>query len=174
MPRPIHYRSRWETPAQRVFETLADREYLEARLARLGGKGAALLKLEVGTDPAVHVEYTMRQGVDRQNLPSVIQRVLPGDLVIERTESWRRTAPGSYDGTFVATVVAAPGRINGTVRLADLADIGGGRAGSEFAMDGSAHVPLPLIGGKLETVIAEQVQRLVDKETRFAVAWLAR
>lgn len=177
MPRPIHYRSISENPAESVFEIMVQREYLEKRLARLGGKGAAVLKLEAHAEqpsgPTAQADYTVRQGVDRQHLPQVVQKVLPGDLVIERTESWRRTAPGSYDGTFRATVPGTPSKINGTLRLADLPDIGNGRPGSELVLDGSAQVTIPLIGGKIEAVIAEQVRKLVERETRFTLDWLA-
>jgi hypothetical protein len=174
MPRPIRYRSRSENSAQRVFETLADRVYLEARQAELGGQGAAVLKFDAGGSPLAHAEYTVRQGVGREHLPSVIQKVLQGDLVIERTETWRRTAEGRYEGTIAVKVAGAPGRIAGTHRVVDLDDIGGGRPGSEFALDGEAHVKIPLVGGKVEAVIAEQVEKLVGKETKFALEWLAR
>jgi hypothetical protein len=174
MPRPIRYRSRSENSAQRVFEALSDRAYLEARQAELGGKGAALLKFDTGGSPPDQAEYTVRQGVGREDLPAAIQKVLSGDLVIERTENWRKTADGRYEGTIDANVVGAPGRITGTMRLFDLDDIGGGRAGSEFALDGEAQVKIPLVGGKVEAVIAEQVQKLVGKETQFALDWLAR
>ena len=174
MPRPIRYLSRSENSAARVFETLADREYLEARQAELGGKNAAVLKFDAGGSPLDHAEFTVRQGVGREDLPSVIQKVLSGDLIIERTETWRRTAQGRYEGTIDANVSGAPGRITGTMRLVDLDDIGGGRPGSEFTLDGEAHVKIPLVGGKVEAVIAEQVQKLVGKETQFALDWLAR
>lgn len=174
MPRPIRYRSRSENSAQRVFETLADREYLEARQAELGGKNAALLKLDSSGDPLDRAEFTVRQGVGREDLPSVIQKTLSGDLVIERTENWRRTGEGRYEGTIEANVAGAPGRITGKVRLVDLDDIGGGRPGSEFALDGEALVRIPLVGGKVEAVIAEQVEKLVAKESQFAIDWLAR
>jgi hypothetical protein len=151
MPRPIRYRSASENPAERVFETLVRRDYLEKRLAELGGKGAALLRYESSPEaPSTErAEYTVRQGVDRKVLPSVVQKVISGDLVIERTEIWRRTAPGRYDGTFRATVPGSPAKIGGTLRLADLADIGDGRPGSELVRDGTAQVPVPLIGGKI-------------------------
>jgi hypothetical protein len=174
MPRPIRYRSRSENSAQSVFETLADRAYLEARQAELGGKGAAVLEFDAGGSPAERAEFTVRQGVGREHLPSVIQKVLSGDLVIERTENWRCTGEGRYEGTVEANVAGAPGRINGTMLLVDLDDIGGGRPGSEFALDGEAQVKIPLVGGKVEAVIAEQVEKLVGKETRFLLDWLAR
>lgn len=174
MPRPIRYRSVSENPAERVFETLVRRDYLEKRLVELGGKGAALLRHESSPDepPTERAEYTVRQGVDRKALPSVVQKVISGDLIIERTEIWRRTAPGSFDGTFNATVPGTPAKIGGTLRLADLADIGNGRPGSELVLDGTAQIPVPLVGGKIEAVIAEQVQKLVARETRFTLSWL--
>jgi hypothetical protein len=181
MARPIRYRSVSENPAVRVFETLVQRDYLEKRLIELGGKGAALLRHRVSPEepPTEQAEFTVRQGVDRKALPTVVQKVISGDLVIERTEIWRRTAPGSYDGTFNATVPGTPAKIGGTLRLADLADIGQfgagpGRPGSELVLDGSAHVPVPLVGGKIETVIAEQVVKLIERETRFTLSWLQK
>ena len=176
MPRPISYRSTSENPAERVFETMVRREYLEERLVHLGGKGAALLKLDVtpGEPPTERAEFTVRQGVDRGDLPSVVQKVLSGDLVIERTETWRRTAEGTYDGTFRATVPGSPSKIGGTLRLADLDDIGNGRPGSELVVDGSTQVPIPLVGGKIEAVIAEQVRKLVEREARFTLDWLLK
>jgi hypothetical protein len=173
MPRPIRYRSRSSNPAQHVFETLAQRDFLEARLAELGGTVATLVKFGAhapGPDqPTERAEYTLRQGVGREHLPPVIQKVLPGDLLIDRTESWRRTGPGRYEGTFTASVNGAPGKITGTLRLVD--DQGGG---SELSLDGSTQVPIPLVGGKIESFIAEQVQQLVAKETQFALDWLKR
>ena len=178
MPRPIRYRSPSENPAELVFETLAQRDFLEARLAALGGTVATLLKFDrhpnTPGDIAERAEYTVRQGVGRQHLPSVFQKVIPGDLLIDRTERWTRTGPGSYQGTFSATVPGAPGKITGTLRLADLPDIGGGRAGSEFVLEGSAQVQIPLVGGKIEDVIVQQVTKIVQRETEFALNWLRK
>jgi hypothetical protein len=168
MPRPIRHHARSDQPAQRVFETLVDKGFLEARLADIGGVAAALLKHEAGGAPLDHAAYTLRQGVNRQDLPPVMQKVLPGNLVIERSETWRNVAPGRFSGTVAATVGGAPGKITGTLDLRDVA------GGSELSMDGSVQVPLPFVGGKVETVIAEQVERLVGSETRYLQEWMAR
>jgi hypothetical protein len=156
-----------------VFETLTNQAYLEARQAELGGQGAALLRFEAAGSPVESAEYSLRQGVGREHLPTVLRKALSGDLVIERTETWRRTAAGSYEGTIAVVVSGAPGRIYGTQRLVDLDDIGGGRPGSEFTLDGEAHVKIPLIGGKVEAVIAEEVEKIVGKEVGFTLRWLA-
>jgi hypothetical protein len=54
------------------------------------------------------------------------------------------------------------------MRLRDLPD-----GGSELNVRANAQVSVPLIGGKIEGVIAEQVERLLTAETAFTQDWLA-
>jgi hypothetical protein len=165
MPRPIRYQSRYANPAAQLYATLVDREYLLAKLERIGGNNAALLDLASDSSSA---KYTLRQGVSRRHLPGMVQRFLRGDLVIERTETWRLAAPGRYEGTVAARVKDAPGHIGGALKV-----IGAG-TGSELSIDGEARVDLPLIGGTLESAISAQVVKLMEREARFTREWLSR
>ena len=165
MSRPIRYRSRYPVPAEQLYTTLVDREFLTAKLDSIGGNNAALLDLAADADSA---KYTLRQGVNREYLPTAVQKILRGDLVIERTESWRLTQAGRYEGTVTARVKDAPGRIGGGLTVDNTDE------GSEFVIDGEAKVDVPLIGGKIEAAIAEQVVKLMDREARFTQQWLAR
>ena len=165
MSRPISYRSRYANPADQLYAALVDREYLLAKLKRIGGNDAALLDLASDSSSA---KYTLRQGVSRHYLPGAVQTFLRGDLIIERTETWRLAAPGRYEGTVTARVKDAPGNIGGALKV-----IGAG-TGSEFSIDGEAKVNLPLIGGKIESAISEQVVKLMEREARFTQEWLSR
>jgi uncharacterized protein DUF2505 len=165
MSRPIRYRSRFAVPAEQLYAILVDRDYLEAKLARIGGTNAGLVDL--ASDPN-SAKYTLRQGVDHHQLPGPIQKILRGDLVIERSESWRLAANGRYEGTITARVKDAPGSISGAQRV--LAD----GAGAEFVVDAEAKVDVPLIGGKIESAIADQLVRLLDREAQFTQDWLKR
>jgi hypothetical protein len=165
MPRPIRYQSRYTLPASELYATLVSREYLQARLDRIGGDNAVLLDLSSDADSA---KYSMRQGVSQKYLPGPIRGFLRGDLVIERTETWRLARPGHYDGTVTARVKDAPGSMGGALRVADIT------GGSEFVLDAEAKVDVPLIGGKIESAIAEQVVKLIEREARFTEEWLAR
>jgi Protein of unknown function (DUF2505) len=174
MPRPIRYQSRYSCPAAHLFATLVDREYLEARLDRIGGNNAVLLELASDAETA---KYTLRQGVNREYLPSPIQKILRGDLVIERSETWRLVTAGRYEGTVTAKVKDAPGSIGGALAVVDLGSsdaAGPASAGSQLSIDGQAKVDVPLIGGKIESAIAEQVVKLMEREARFTADWLAR
>jgi hypothetical protein len=168
MPQPIRYQSRYPLPAAQLYATLVDREYLEAKLKHVGGTNAALLELHADPQSA---KYTTRQGVDHGYLPGPIQLILRGDLIIDRTETWRLATPGRYDGSVTAHVRDAPGSIGGTLRVSDLDD---GSGESEFSIEARAKVNLPLVGGKIESAIADQVHQLMEREGRFTSEWLSR
>jgi hypothetical protein len=165
MPRPIRYQARYDIPAEELFSTLVSREYLQAKLDQIGGNDARLIDLAADDESA---KYSLRQGVSRENLPAPVQKLLRGDLVIERTETWHRTADG-HEGNVTARVKDAPGAISGTLRVG--AD---GESGSRFVIDGETKIDVPLIGGRIEEAISEQVVRLMEREARFTREWLAR
>jgi hypothetical protein len=165
MSRPIRFQQGYEVSPGRLYATLVDREYLDAKLAAIGGNNATVLDHASDADSA---KYTLRQGVSRQHLPGPVQKVLRGDLIIERTETWRRGAGDTYDGSIAARVKDAPGNIGGALRVS------GSESSGHFQVNGEVRVDIPLIGGKIEEAIAEQVVRLLRREGQFAAEWLAR
>jgi Protein of unknown function (DUF2505) len=167
MPRPIRYQSRYPLPAAKLYAVLVDRDYLRAKLDEVGGENAELVELTADPDGA---RITLRQGVSRDVIPGPIKRVLRGDLVIERTETWRRVDPGHYDGSVSARVKDAPGSIGGALSLVDT----DGGSSSEYRLDGSAKVDVPLLGGRIEALVANQVVTLIEREAQFTADWLAR
>lgn len=165
MPRQIDFRSVSTHPADEVYATMVDPDYLRARLERVGGPGAALLEHSADVQGA---RYRLRLGLDSKDLPSVVRSVLSGNLTIERKERWTRQDSGRYAGEVDVMIHGAPASATGGMRLRDLPE-----GGSELNVRANAQVSVPLIGGKIEGVIAEQVQRLLTAETAFTQDWLA-
>jgi hypothetical protein len=91
---------------------------------------------------------------------------MQGDLAIRRTETLRVTGPGAYGGDVDVAISGVPASASGTMRLAD------NGSGSEFEVHADVHVKVPLIGGKIEEIVAGQVRRLLEAETAFTVRWL--
>ncbi|MGI8308753.1 DUF2505 domain-containing protein [Saccharopolyspora sp. ASAGF58] len=170
MARRIEHRSTSEWPAARVYEALIDIDYLTDRLAEIGGSNAALLQHVTTEDGA---RFQVRQGAHADALPSVARTVVGDDLKIDRSESWRRREDGSYTGEIAAEIAGAPCSITGSMWLRDLAEPAGS-AVSEFVVSGSVRVNVPFLGGKLEDLIVDQVQKLLSDEENFTTDWLAR
>ena len=163
MARSIDYRSTLAYPAEKVFAAITDEGYLQARLREIGGPGSALLDHEATPESA---RYELKQGLSEKDLPPIVGKVMNGDLAIVRTESLNRTATGSYSGDVDVAIPGAPASAAGTMALADEG------AGSLFEVHADVTVRVPLIGGKIEEIVADQVRRLLEAETAFTVRWL--
>ena len=167
MPRQIDHRSTLPYSADEVYTTMVDPDYLRARLQQLGGPGAELLD---HTADAEGARYRLRHGVDAKNMPSMVRHVMPGDhITIERTERWTRQDSGNYLGEVQVAMPGTPAFAAGGMRLRDLPD-----GGSELSVRADVTVSLPLIGGKIEGMVAEQFQSLLASEAAFTQQWMAR
>ncbi len=165
MSRPIRYRRRFGRPASDVYAATVDEGQLLDRLADLsGGLEARLLEYERS---ATGARFRLLQGLDPADLPAVARTFLPGDVSIQRTEVWQVESPDRYTGSVRVQLPGVPGTISGRTTLGDA---GGG---SEWSVDGEVTVQLPLIGGKIEQIVADQVVALLTAETAFTERWLA-
>lgn len=151
-------RHRYPAAPERIREVLTDREYLQAKLQAVGGPRAELVSWQ---QDARGITIVLHQAVPEDAMPSFLFSVLPGDLTIRRTETWR----GSH-GTVHAVVDGAPGTITGAMLLET--DPAGCVLGAQL----TAEVPLPLIGGKVEKLITDSVGSLMETEYRFTLDWL--
>lgn len=139
-------------------EVLTDPAFLQDRLDAVGGSRGELVSREQDEHITTVV---LRHTVPAGTLPSFVRAVLPGDLAINRTERWN----GS--GCRVHSVVeGAPGEITGEMWLDP------DPAGCVLSMQLEAKVSLPLIGGKVEKTITENVARLLATEYEFTIQWL--
>lgn len=166
MPRSLDYRSTLQHSADEVYATMVDPDYLRARLDRLGGPGAELLEHRADADGA---RYRLRHGLSSADLPPLITALMPGDLVIERTETLVRKDVGRYAGNVSVDIRGIPASAASRLSLADRAS-----GGSELDVHADVTVNVFLIGGRIEAVIAEQVKKLLAAETAFILDWLGR
>jgi uncharacterized protein DUF2505 len=65
-----------------------------------------------------------------------------------------------------------PGSITASLRLRDLS--AADAPASEFLVEGVVQVNIPLLGGKLESLFASKVRKLLADEHRFTTDWLSR
>ena len=80
-----------------------------------------------------------------------------------QTEEWASPA----GGTITIETPGKPTSINGTLSLAETGGV------TTETMDAEVKVKVPLIGGKLESLMADLVPQGMDKEQAAGVAWLA-
>lgn len=162
MSRQFDYRADAEVPAARMFAATVDADCIRARLAELGGPGAALLEHRADADSA---RFRVRHGLNTDNLPPAVRGFVPGAIEIHRLETWTRSGEGNYHADADVDVTATPASATATMQLADTA------AGSTLHIHTDVTVAVPLLGGRIEESVGGQINQLLALETAFILDW---
>jgi hypothetical protein len=107
------------------------------------------------------VRVEQAHGTDR--MPSFAQRFVGSEIRFVQEETW--SSPAS--ATTLVTIPGKPGDIDGSQTLA--------QSGDDViqSIDIAVKVSMPLVGGKLEDMIADFVGRVFDAQNKVGVKWLA-
>jgi hypothetical protein len=165
MSRQFDYRATPPHPAAAMFAAMVDADCLRARLAALGGRNAALLEHEADADGA---RFRVRHGLDPSDMPQGVRSFLPSDFVINRLETWRKAGDGRYTGSADVEVPHTPASASGQMGLRDAGN------GSELRISTAVSVRVPLLGGRIESSVGEQILKLLGMETAFTLDWMSQ
>ena len=151
--------------AEEVFQTGISKDYIVAKGPALGHEDVELLELEDGPDGgSARARYTVET-----ELPSWAKKILPARNTVTESHSW--PGPGSDGGrayAFTVAVANVPVEIRGSVRLSPTSP---SSCRSEARVEVKAS--LPLVGGKLEDLVAGDLRRTMEGEAAFMQEWLA-
>jgi hypothetical protein len=111
-------------------------------------------------DSGMDVRLEQAHGTDR--IPSFAQRLVGSEIRFVQRETWRSPAGGDIR----VTIPGKPGDMVGTTSLSQAGD--DVRQQIELAVK----VAIPLVGGKLEDLVAGFVGKAFDAEGKVGVRWL--
>ncbi len=165
MPRSFEVTTETSAAVAAIHSAFGDRDYWLARLAEYGGDAMTLTSLVV--DPDGTAAITTSQDLRHNNLPGLFTRVLPADLKIVRTETWRPAERGEVHGEVTIAAHGVPGSGSGTTVLKPVS------AGSQLRFTGTLEVRIPLVGGRIEQYIADLIAKEVPEMQRFTTEWIS-
>jgi hypothetical protein len=158
----IDHRAEFAAGLDAAYTAVAGEDALRARLARLGGHDADVVSY---AESGGQLRIELRQGVSADKLPGPVRALHKGDLMVRRFQTWRRSGDG-YTGDVSVEVGGVPGEITARTFLT------GDDKRSTLRTDGEVSVRIPLVGGRVESFVAEQVTRLLQSEAEFMAKWL--
>lgn len=168
MARRIDYTAQLPSSAAQTYTALANRDYWEALMTRMRELTPTSVVEEFASTDA-GIELSMTQVIERHTLPTMAQTVLQSDLVISRTARYGPFVPGGITtGSFTATMPGAPGSLAGEIALFDKGD------GAVLRSSPEATVNIPLLGGKLEEMMLDNLVGLLKVEDEFTCDWLRK
>lgn len=145
---------------EQVFDMLATQEFREAVCDYQRVLHRTVTVDRTGEAASV----TINQGHATDRLPGFARKIVGDHVTMVQAESWTN---GS-DGTITVTVPGRPGEMTGTATL--VPDAGG----VTEKVDMSVTVHLPLIGGKVEGLIADMLGKALRAEHTVGQDWLAK
>ena len=159
----IEHRAEFTSGVAEVLAAQSDEGALRARLEQLGGKHATLQEHQ---RTAGGVRYKLLQGIAAEQLPQAVRSLHKGDLIVHREQTFEPDGDG-HSGSTNAHVNGVPGEITARTEITPLGE------GTVQHTTGEVKIRMPLVGGKLEGLVAEQVTNLLEMEARFTAKWLA-
>ena len=150
------------TPEQ-LLDMMRTEEYWAAKYEALGADEFTLLEFRRDGD---ELEVRSRRVVPA-DLPSVAKKVIGDTNTVTQSEIWRPDGD-AYACDFEVEIANVPGGMRGWMRIEPV-----GEAESDWILEYSIKVGIPLVGGKLEGVMKDETKANLVKEFDFNSQWLA-
>ena len=150
---------------EQVHRAFSDEQYWLARLADSGADDYSLDSMTVDAN-GIDVVTTQTLRVDR--LPGVVTQFHRGDLSFVREETWSAIRDGQSTATIKGSIRGAPATLTGVALLAAAKS----DSGSRLEFKATVEVRVPLVGGKIENFIGNQLVDLLIAEQRFTTVWI--
>ena len=146
----------YDATAESVAAMLDDQEFREAVLEK-----QRVVRGSVTIDGDV---VTVEQVRSADDIPSFARKFVGDEILIVQTETW--TSPTSADVRLA--IPGKPGEAVGTLELVE----SGGTTTETIDLD--LTVKIPLVGGRIEQLIAGIFSAALDAEQKVGREWLAR
>ena len=147
----------YQHPVDEVFAALTDFEAVKSKYEAIGQGEVQLVRCDRGDDGSVTLVTTR---VVPLELPGFAKKVLSPKQHVTQTDVWSAAdSKGRRSGTFAVESKGAPVRLHGTLQLAPR-----GSKGSTNTIDVTVQCGVPLIGGKIADLVANDTRRALDHE----------
>ena len=147
----------YQHPAGEVFAALTDFEAVKSKYEAIGQSDVQLVRRDQGDDGSVTMVTTR---VVPLELPGFAKKVLSPKQHVTQTDVWSGAdSKGRRSGTFAVEAKGAPVRLQGTLQL-----VPRGAKGCTNTTEVTVECKVPLIGGKIADLVANDTRRAIDHE----------
>ncbi len=156
--REVLHQLTYDAPPDEVLAMVTDPAFRERVCEAMHASRHSVSVTGSGAGVSVVVDQTQ----PARGIPSYATRLLGDEIRIVQRETW---TDGSH-GSLTLEIPGKPGSFEGTVALA-------GDTSTVESFDGEVRVRVPLVGGKLEGLVADLFRAALRAEERVGQAWLA-
>lgn len=164
MSKDLASRTEVAASVEDVFALRTSQRWVDLKRERLRDGSTLVSRTE---RPDGGVDFSVSRELP-SGVPGFLERFLPKDGKAVQNESWGPPdAQGVCHGTWSVDIPGAPARLGGTASVEPTS------IGAALIINGTAKVPVPLIGGKAEQFIVDMTKKLMAKEGELMVETLS-
>lgn len=160
MAKGFHFDVEFEYPMDKVHAALTDPDYWKRRLDHLYERST----VDAGDGS---IEVRVSDELDSSSLPSVVAKLAPTRLGLQRIDRWGPVENGQSAGSVTGITHGLPIRIETALVLSSAGD------GARLSVDGTAEVKIPVIGGQVEKLLRKTVEDLLRRDRDAVQSFLA-
>jgi hypothetical protein len=151
---------RYAASAAEVQQMLTDRAFRERVCERLGALSAEVTVTGAGTS----AEVLVRQTQAMTGAPAIATKLTGDTVTLEQREVWRSPTAADLAITLPGKPVELRG---GSLTLTDRPE-----GGCEQVVNGDLRVRVPLVGGRLESLLTDVLRGAVRRQAEVGDTWL--
>lgn len=155
----FHYEMRYHAPIDEVYAMLGDKDFRERVCEAADTVRHEVTISEDGSGMTVDVDQVQPS----HGIPSFAQKLVGHEIEVEQREVWSSPT----DATLEVTIPGKPGHLKGTITLTE------GDGVVVETVEAEVKVHIPMIGGKLERLIADLLESALRSEQKVGEAWLS-
>lgn len=160
MSRRLVHELTYDAPADAVAAMLADPEFRKEVCA---AQHVTRVDVDITRD-GDHLEVVVDQWQHTAGVPSFAKRFVGEETNVIQAESWATPLLGDI----VVTIPGKPGDIRGTARITESGGV------TTETVDLTIKVGIPLVGGKLESLLSDLMAKALQAENRVGRDYLSR
>lgn len=161
MSKKVRYELRYDGASpEQVYAMLSERDFRDAvcEFQRFPRRDVTITTTSAGMDVRVD------QHRPATEVPSFARKFVGDEINIVQTESWSSTTSASLH----VTIPGKPGDMLGTVTLNSV------DGGTTEVVEVEVKASIPLVGGKIEGVIADMLGKALRAENKVGRDWLSK
>jgi hypothetical protein len=160
MAKRLEHQLTYDAPMADVAEMLADPSFRE-EVCDFQGVKRAMVTIDSDDNG---MEVTIDQVQAAQGIPSFAKKFVGDEINIVQQESWASPT----EGDIKVTIPGKPGEMTGTARLAESGGV------TTESVEMTVKVNIPLVGGRIEGLIADMLLKALKAENKVGRDYLAR
>lgn len=154
----------YDAPPPAVYAMVTDPEFQDRR-AQAGNPVEADSSVTTDADGGATIEVSRLLAVE---LPGMLQKLVGDKIRIKETQIW---LPGpaeavNREGRLEVRIAGQSGGVDGVLTMAGTAER------TVISLEATIKVNVPLVGGKIESSVADMLLKFLTKEEELGRAWL--